>query len=229
MKQVPHRPLPGEYLDLLAVGISKEALKGRGDRAVDYALMQVALSAVGRGWEKREWLRLVQDPGCRLGQQAKLHKGRPRGDEGHVKYLNDVWKRALSGHVVQKKRDRTAFIVDAENLIREWDAWLAAHPASLDYIDAQIVCAFLDQIAKVGSRRVSYPRHRLLEETCIPEYRLRQRLRILEAEDLLVRVERGCASKNPEERRANVFVLCDPSTFVAKRGDATPAMMDGAA
>lgn len=223
MQPMPHRPLPRQYVDLLTSGISKQELKASGDRAVDRALMRTALSAVGRGWARGDWLCLIQDPRCTLAQQAKLHNGRPRGDEKHARYLGDIWERALKAHRPQGKGDKRVFAAEAESLIREWDAWLTEHPASLDNIDVLIVCAFLDKIASVGSRRVAYGRQRLLDETQLPEYDLRQRLDILHADKLLECVERGVPSgPYSTHRRANVYVLCDPATFVAKRGVAMP-------
>ncbi|GAA1443966.1 hypothetical protein GCM10009641_61890 [Mycobacterium cookii] len=215
----PHRPqktsggtLRGRYVDLLTDGVSADALKQRGDRAVDHALMSTALSAVCAGMGEQDWLALVVDPRRKLGQQARFVKGRPRSQNEYYQYLTRVWSRALDqGHAVAL-RDRSRYRDEARLLVRRWDAFLTREiVAELNPDEALLLMAFLDKISDVESPRVAFGRRALQETTGVPERRLRTRMANLQRRGVVRLEVRGRpGGPHAKKRLANVYSLSGP-------------------
>lgn len=91
-----NRALPSWAVDLAHDGLGSAALRGRGDRAVWAALRRVAMSAQIRGWPESEWTAYVLASSRKLGQQARIRRGKPRPDADLHKQLRVAWKSAAA-------------------------------------------------------------------------------------------------------------------------------------
>jgi hypothetical protein len=91
-----NRALPGWAVDVIYDGISESELQERGDRAVWAALRRTAMSAHVRGWPESEWSAYVLTAPRRLGQQVRLHRGKPRGPVEIDKQLRKAWTSAVT-------------------------------------------------------------------------------------------------------------------------------------
>ncbi len=220
----PSTTLSARYIDLMTDGVPPAELRGRGDKAVDNALMMTALSAVGIGMGEQDWLSLVLDSRRKLGQQAKVTKGRERTRVEYSQYLTRVWMRATEQGRPVALRDRERYREEARRVVAQWDEFLPRLLVESDWVDAHIIAALLDRIAEVESPRVAFARRDLQEVTGVPERQLRTRLAALEKQGV-VRLEVRGRSGGPraQKRMANVYSLSAPERAFPMSGSATSA------
>jgi hypothetical protein len=90
------RALPGQLVDLIRDGVSGQALKAQGDRAVWKALFRTAASACQRGWDAWEWEEMVLHPSSRLGAQVQMRRGRGLSEARVRKIIYEAWDQATA-------------------------------------------------------------------------------------------------------------------------------------
>jgi hypothetical protein len=156
-----------------------------------------------RGVTRTEWAAFIDEPGSKLGTQAKLKRGtKPRTRAEYVKTLDRAWTKAATWLA-----DRPAAFGPVEILQRIRDVReRVEHPdADLTDVERRILIYACQIGAEKMTDRPALPRHAVVAATGLGERTVRNALERMSDAGLLRLEVRGL--KDPARRRAGLYRL----------------------
>jgi len=200
------RALPSWALRVIRYGPD---LRGRGDAAVDDALVRTAMSARRSGWTEPQWAGLLLERCCsQLGvMAARDAKGKP-ADIG--KRLRRAWQRAELRTASPKiDRDRVPKLIGT---VRRWvDAGCPRGRAgsyALTEEERAVLLAGCDRGERLGTTRPAMPWRAVATDTGLGPSAVRRTLARLDQRGLLKLAEAGWATKpGTGTPRAHAYAL----------------------
>jgi hypothetical protein len=197
------RNLPGKIIDLVRDGVPVADLRAAGsdDRAIDNALVRVAMSAQRHEWTQADWIGLVAERCCsELGNQA-ARDGKGKPVDLHNRLVR-CWNRAekkLAGLPSPFSRDDVLRRIE---IVRQW---LRTEPVVLTVEDRLVLAALCDLAEKYRTCQPTAPWRAIEEILKLGPSPIRRTLDRLDRLGIAPRVERGkSGTKNP---KAAVFAL----------------------
>jgi hypothetical protein len=201
----PHRALPGSFVDLIHDGVPGlgDTYGAEYDRAVWKALNSTAVSAVQAGHGYAHWTYLLDQPGHRLGEQARRTGNRKhRSVSSYLKLITKVWDGAetfAAAHPIPTDKETTAAIEAVRGVAADGDA---------DLTDRQraVLTAACDLAQTHRTTRPALPLPELMARTGQTLDEVRSALRGLARRGLLTRERPG----NARRRLAALYRLHPP-------------------
>lgn len=195
----------GTMADLVRDGVHPRDLRAEGERAVWRALVSTAASAMQRGVTRTEWAAFIDEPGSKLGTQAKLKRGtKPRTRAEYVKTLDRAWSKAATWLADRPSAFGPVEILQRIREVRE----RVEHPdAGLTDVERRILIYACQVAAEKMTDRPALPRHAVVAATGLGDRTVRNALERMSDSGLLRLEVRG--RRDPARRRAGLYRLPD--------------------
>lgn len=199
------RAMPGWAVDRIRDGVPSSELRAHGGtKAINGALVSVAMSAIQAGQTWPEWHAALTSPESNLGRQSHLdRRRRDIGPRQHLKNLQSAWRRAESRIAesppfsADDVRRRARRLLDDDPMI----PWTATRCT----VDRLVFRHAIGEAAARGHTRPTLPVRSITETTGVSKSAAARSLNRLTEAGLLQLHRRG--DRGADSKRAAVYVV----------------------